>query len=319
MRAYILALFAILAASPAFADWTACLPANAPDHFFAVDKGKDRLFQMRGDGITSAVVKAFPSIHGRAEGDKQVQGDLKTPEGVYFITHKINQKLDFMDYGPHAFGLNYPNPMDRLRAKTGGGIWLHSKGQPIKGIQTRGCVAIGQEDITALVPVLAPGTPVLIAQNLDGEPFIQKEEKQPGAKGQGVEAQQADASGTKAAQPDARQEEAFLILSLTKTWIEHMHDGSEAVFALYDSSRWQKANRESFFDFMAKKRVDLAHGAGDMQADSIRLLEGPGYWVAFFPRSFVQGKDSFNGTQILYWSRGDAGSFRIIGEFRTKG
>ncbi|MBR4422611.1 MAG: hypothetical protein IKS68_00150, partial [Mailhella sp.] len=92
------------------AGWTGHITRDAPGHFFAEDKGRDLLHKMAG----ASIVKAYPSIHGKVEGDKQVQGDLKTPEGIYFVTRKITQQLDFMEYGPHAFALNYPNPVDRL-------------------------------------------------------------------------------------------------------------------------------------------------------------------------------------------------------------
>lgn len=157
----------------ASADWTARLPSHTPDYFLAADKSRRLLFQVEQtvDG-KAAVTRQFDCIHGRVEGDKQKEGDLRTPEGVYFITHKITQQLDFMEYGPHAFNLNYPNPADRLRGKTGSGIWLHSKGQPITGLTTRGCMAIDQHEITDLLSVLVPGTPVVIAEHLDGAPFV---------------------------------------------------------------------------------------------------------------------------------------------------
>ena len=155
----------------ALADWTACLPSDAPDLLFAADKSRKLLFQVEATNGVPSIARQFDCIHGRVEGDKQKEGDLKTPEGVYFITRKITQKLDFMEYGPHAFNLNYPNPADRLRRKTGSGIWLHSKGQPIHGITTRGCLAIDQYEITELVPILRPGTPVIVAERLAGSPF----------------------------------------------------------------------------------------------------------------------------------------------------
>ena len=164
-------LLALLIPSAAFADWTACLPSDAPDLIFAADKARKLLFQVEAKAGVPSIVRQFDCIHGRVEGDKQKEGDLKTPEGVYFITRKITQKLDFMEYGPHAFNLNYPNPADRLRRKTGSGIWLHSKGQPIHGITTRGCLAIDQYEISELVPILRPGTPVVVAERLAGAPF----------------------------------------------------------------------------------------------------------------------------------------------------
>lgn len=138
-----------------------------PPEFVAVDKSSQRLFLLaRRSPLT--VEEAFPSIHGRVEGDKQVEGDLRTPEGVYFVRGKIQAQLDFDEYGSQAHALNYPNPVDRLRGKTGYGIWIHSKGRPIATQRTQGCIAIDLADIDRLAPRLKPGTPVLVAQRVDG-------------------------------------------------------------------------------------------------------------------------------------------------------
>ena len=282
-----------------FAGWTAHISREAPGHFFAEDKGRDLLHKMAG----TSIIKAYPSIHGKVEGDKQVQGDLKTPEGIYFVTRKISQQLDFMEYGPHAFALNYPNPVDRLRGKTGGGIWLHSKGRPIKEVQTRGCIAVGQEDITDLVPDLAPGTPVLIAQSLAGAPFAREEAAPAGSSGE--------------QKPAAEGGDGEKVLSLTRQWLERMEKKEEAVLSLYDAGQWKKANREEFSVFAAKKRTELALAEAPRGGD-VRLLEGPGYWTAFFPLD-SEGK---GGTQqvskVLYWLPDGRGSFLIIGEFDAR-
>ena len=172
MLRILLILTAFLLPGAALADdWAACLGPHAPKFFYAADKSRKLLFHLEEQNGAPAAVREFACIHGRVEGDKQKEGDLKTPEGVYFITKKITQKLDFMEYGPHAVALNYPNPADRLRGKTGGGIWLHSKGQPIHGITTRGCLAIDQHEIREIVSLLRPGTPVMVAERMIGAPF----------------------------------------------------------------------------------------------------------------------------------------------------
>jgi hypothetical protein len=291
-------LLLMLAPLQAFAGWTAFLPSHVPAHFFAVSKGKDILYKMSG----MSAVKEYPCIHGRAEGDKQVQGDLKTPEGIYFITRKVNQKLDFMEYGPHAFALNYPNPVDRLRGKTGGGIWLHSKGQPIKGIQTRGCVAVEQEDITALVPDLPAGTPVLIAQDLSGKPFSQGSEVSSGA----IKEEETAPAVSKA------EEE---VLSLTNQWLERASKKDGAIFSMYDEVQWKKANKAAFSVFAAAKREAFARAEGEITGSNICLLEGPGYWASFFLMQYGHGGSSWQGIKILYWLPDSAGTYRIIGDF----
>ena len=146
--------------------WEASLPDSAlGKSLVLVDKGKGEFFYLEKDGEKITQLH-YPSIHGEIEGDKQVEGDLKTPEGVYFVRGKIQIPLDFEMYGNHAYALNYPNPVDKLKGKTGGGIWLHSKGNPIKGQVTQGCVAIDLADIKTLDDYLQTGTPVLIAQSI---------------------------------------------------------------------------------------------------------------------------------------------------------
>lgn len=161
--------------------WDVHLPDSAlEDSLILVDKGKNEFFYLEkhGEKITRL---HYPSIHGENEGDKQVEGDLKTPEGVYFVRGKIQVPLDFEMYGNHAYVLNYPNPIDVLRGKTGGGIWIHSKGNPIAGQRTQGCVAIDLDDIKALDKYLQAGTPVVIAQGIQSTFHKEKEleKKQP--------------------------------------------------------------------------------------------------------------------------------------------
>lgn len=77
------------------------------------------------------------------EGDKNVEGDLKTPVGVYDITSRFIPKNRY--YGPLAFVLSYPNLLDKLAKKNGGGIWIHGfpmDGERDNNYRTRGCVAV---------------------------------------------------------------------------------------------------------------------------------------------------------------------------------
>ncbi|WP_267525335.1 L,D-transpeptidase family protein [Campylobacter sp. MG1] len=77
-------------------------------------------------------------------GNKNVEGDLKTPVGAYEVTNKMVPPDNY--YGPYAFVLSYPNLYDSLRKKTGSGIWIH--GFPLEGdvrydtYKTKGCVVM---------------------------------------------------------------------------------------------------------------------------------------------------------------------------------
>lgn len=80
-------------------------------------------------------------------GDKQVEGDLKTPVGFYDLGRQFNPPTGY--YGPLAFATNYPNLLDRVQDKTGGGIWIH--GYPLDGarldeFKTEGCIAFSNNE-----------------------------------------------------------------------------------------------------------------------------------------------------------------------------
>lgn len=171
----VLTILITFCSSPLAYAWEARLPDTAlGKSLVLVDKGKGEFFYLEKNGEKVTQLH-YPSIHGEVQGDKQVEGDLKTPEGVYFVRGKIQIPLDFEMYGNHAYALNYPNPVDKLKGKTGRGIWLHSKGNPIKGQVTQGCVAIDLADIKTLDDYLQTGTPVLIAESIKSG-FHKKEE-----------------------------------------------------------------------------------------------------------------------------------------------
>lgn len=88
-------------------------------------------------------------IVGEKEGDKQVEGDLKTPVGVYQLTSKLT-KLDQF-YGPLALVTSYPNTFDKTLNKKGHGIWIH--GMPLNDKReeyTRGCIALDNQGLEKL-------------------------------------------------------------------------------------------------------------------------------------------------------------------------
>lgn len=95
----------------------------------------------------------FPVVVGKVEGDKQRESDLKTPEGIYWITREIPKSQMEPRHGTAAFNLNYPNPIDVLEKKTGQGIWIHGTNEPDrvgKGKDTLGCVVSNNQNVTNL-------------------------------------------------------------------------------------------------------------------------------------------------------------------------
>lgn len=102
--------------------------------------------------------------------EKAVEGDKRTPLGVYYITSTLNP-ADLPDlYGVGALPINYPNPLDVQRGKTGSGIWLHGtpSDQFVRAPQASdGCVVLSNPDLERLLrTVQIRTTPVVIAPQL---------------------------------------------------------------------------------------------------------------------------------------------------------
>lgn len=88
-------------------------------------------------------------ITGEIDGDKYLEGDKKTPIGVYDLTKKRTDLDQF--YGPFALVTSYPNNFDKSQNKKGHGIWIH--GMPLNGDReeyTKGCIALDNEKLLDL-------------------------------------------------------------------------------------------------------------------------------------------------------------------------
>lgn len=104
-------------------------------------------------------------LGGNPVGHKQQEGDERTPEGQYHITH-LNPKSAYT----LSLGLNYPNAQDLVRARSagvdpGGEIFIH--GMP-NGYRvavkdwTNGCIAVSNDAIKEIASLVPIGTPVVI-------------------------------------------------------------------------------------------------------------------------------------------------------------
>jgi len=131
----------------------------------------------------AALLKRYRVVLGRGEGDKEREGDRRTPEGTYYVCTR-NDRSRF-----HKFlGLSYPDPADAERGlgasmisraerdaivaahrdkrcppwKTalGGEVGIHGGG--IGRDWTLGCIAMENRDVDELWSVLRLGDPVVI-------------------------------------------------------------------------------------------------------------------------------------------------------------
>ncbi|MDO4875109.1 MAG: L,D-transpeptidase family protein [Campylobacter sp.] len=112
-----------------------------------VDKTKKKLEVIFYNGGITKKLFSSSVIVGK-NGDKLLEGDLKTPVGVYQLTRRFTPNDRYL--GPLAFSLSYPNLLDKLAKRNGGGIWIH--GYPLDGqrtdeLKTKGCVAMQNDTL----------------------------------------------------------------------------------------------------------------------------------------------------------------------------
>ncbi|MFN3282436.1 MAG: murein L,D-transpeptidase family protein [Tabrizicola sp.] len=125
-----------------------------------------RRMQLIQDG---RAVRTYSIALGFApEGDKERQGDGRTPEGEFTIDRRNSESAFHL-----SLGLDYPRPADRARAaragySPGGDIFIH--GQPnslpegfkLRGDWTAGCIALTNAEMREVWAVTPLGTRVEI-------------------------------------------------------------------------------------------------------------------------------------------------------------
>nr|WP_240331963.1 L,D-transpeptidase family protein [Sulfurospirillum tamanensis] len=139
-----------------------------------VDKTADTLKVFEFEKGNPVLQMQHPVITGIG-GDKQREGDLKTPVGVYEVVRRFVPSDPF--YGQIAFALSYPNIMDKRMGKDGYGIWIH--GHPLNSAQrydqnTRGCVVM-TNDLLDIFDAKVQEKKTLTLISEAGEPKVEKE------------------------------------------------------------------------------------------------------------------------------------------------
>jgi murein L,D-transpeptidase YafK len=147
-----------------------------PDQRFAivVDTKRSRLYVYENDianGGRPRFVADYYMTQGKLGAEKLVEGDKKTPVGVYHVTANLPREKLADLYGSGAFPLNYPNEWDKRQGRNGSGIWLH--GTPSNTFSrppraSDGCVVLANQDLDMVAKSLQVGlTPVIISNSVE--------------------------------------------------------------------------------------------------------------------------------------------------------
>jgi len=140
-------------------------------HAIVIEASRSRVYVFENANGAPRLVDDFYGTLGKSGIDKQREGDRKTPIGIYNVVSQIpGSKLPDL-YGWGAFPIDYPNEWDRMRGKTGYGIWLHGVPSDTYARAPQasdGCIALANPDIAELANRVQVGaTPVIIAERVE--------------------------------------------------------------------------------------------------------------------------------------------------------
>ncbi len=259
-------------------------------HAIVVDLQHSRLYLYENrDGMPHLVADYYAS-HGKNGAAKEVEGDKKTPLGVYRVTSFIEDGELPPLYGSGALPIDYPNPWDRLQGRTGYGIWLH--GSPTDTYSrppqaSDGCVALTNPDFAALSrQVDAGSTPVVITPRVEW------------------------------LRPQAWRERQRQLQAVVDQWREDWASRDHQRYLAHYSPAFQARGLDlpRWSDY--KRRVNGAKRFIDVRLRDLSLFLYPGE-EPMFTAQFVQDyrSDNFNrvSRKRLFW-RWEQGRWRIVHE-----
>lgn len=231
----------------------------------------------------SSVLTTFKIAVGKADGDKEFEGDNRTPEGIYFVQNHIDGQALPDKYGPLAIPIDFPNPIDQVSGKTGHGIWLHGvdREQRIEEAKvTEGCVAFYNNDIKILANWL---------KSYQGIVVIAKDQKSVN-------------------QPDDINNIKKQTLDWIAAWAQRDIGSYQSFYGPH--FRFGKYDLKGYIAY--KKQVFAGYQKMDVLHDRLRVVTHPKYAVSFFNQDF-RGDQRFVsiGRKVLYWEKDDKGAWKI--------
>lgn len=261
-------------------------------HAIVVDLGRGRAYLMEQADSGLRVVRNLYAGIGRSGFGKQIEGDLRTPVGIYRITSWLPDSQLPPLYGAGALPLSYPNSWDRALGRTGSGIWLH--GVPPENYvraprSSEGCVTFSNADLLLLRQTVTTGaTPVILADRLDWVPAANLERDRSRLE-QRIEAWRADW---------ARLD--------TEAYLEHYAD---------DFRTDDGMTRTVFGDY--KRRVNAGKRRVNIRLRDLSLFAypgEPGLVVAQFHQDYASDNFASTSRKDQYWRRQADGDWKIVRE-----
>lgn len=223
-------------------------------------------------------------------GDKKIEGDLKTPVGFYELGRKFNPGDPY--YCPFAFATTYPNLLDKVQGKTGGGIWIH--GYPLDGsrldeFKTRGCIALFNNNLEKFAQVVQ-----------DKKVFVMTEEKE---------------------KIRAKKDQIASLLADLFTWkLAWTNSDTNTYLSFYDEQEFKRFDKMKFEQFASMKKSifsrkeDKKIKFSDINISPYPNLENETMYRISFYEDYYTKNYQFRGDKILYVKIDSKGKMKILAE-----
>ncbi|MFK8078094.1 MAG: murein L,D-transpeptidase family protein [Granulosicoccus sp.] len=138
------------------------------DSLLIVDLDNSTIKHIAGTDESPTIIRQHYMGSGKAGFGKEIEGDNKTPLGVYTITGKRHDSTLPDLYGSGALTLNYPNALDRFLGRTGYGIWIHGVPHAQRSRAPRsseGCVTMSNDHLLSLMQQIEPSKSLVVLTN----------------------------------------------------------------------------------------------------------------------------------------------------------
>jgi len=257
-------------------------------HLLLVDKSSHSLTVY--SNYASEPVAQFTVTTGKNAGQKQFEGDSKTPEGIYFFTRIISSpnlpKTD--DYGEKAFVSDYPNPIDQSEGRKGSGIWLHGAHDPGKTSSpnnSRGCVVMKNEDLTKVSKyIYLNQTPLCIYDRI---PYISEQEI-------------------------VSRRDRFL--SRLSSWKQAWENMDTQSYIAHYSNDFTSDGMDLNTFRRHKDQLNRQYRYIRIILDNLSLYSFVNYNVAVFNQLYLSDQNIFNNHKIQYWYNSTQNKTVILAE-----
>lgn len=256
-----------------------------------VDKKTNQLHLAKSEKGVLSPFKTWHTTLGQVLGDKMIEGDKKTPEGIYDLLFRSLPSTGLKPkFGVMALYVNYPNYFDKRGNKTGFDILIHGTDTPERlamKYDSEGCVVLANENLEEVWPsVQLKHTRVIITRDFEA---IRKAPRQ-------------------------KELEAFLDAWL-KAWQDK--DINAYIDAYADEFSYDKMNRIEYMKF--KENLNKSYETIKVAASNRRYFFHEKYDVVTFEQSYEStlpgGKPGFKttGRKNLYVQMRN-GHYKIVGE-----